>query len=107
MMGAKASLKISKNGSKNPIFTPASLQFRGLGPDDIDTRQPTDARPRISGAAQARIGQDRRQQPRLPRRQHGSAMAKGIEAAGLHAELTAGPELGDIEIDFQNSRLGQ
>src|SRR5580693_3703615 len=99
MTWGKASLKIGKSGSETPIFAPATLQFRDLRPGHINTRQPADTRPRIPGAAHMRIGQGRRQQRRLPWRQHGGAMAEGVEASCLGAELTAGPEFGDIEID--------
>src|ERR1700733_13380191 len=89
-----------KKGKKRSKTAPAALQFLGLGPDDIDPGEATYAGSRVAGATQMRIGQDRRQQRRLSRRQHRSAMAEGVKAGGLRAELTARPEFGDIEIDF-------
>src|ERR1700722_2341518 len=104
MAGPKASFK---NGKKRSKTAPAALRFLGLGPGDIDPGEATYAGSRVAGASYVRIGQDRRQQRRLSRRQHRSAVAEGIKAAGLRAELTAGPELGDIEVDFQNPGFRQ
>src|SRR5690349_7545270 len=103
----KASCNRGKNTSKTAIFVPASLQFRGLRPRHIGAREATHAQGRVAGAAHVRIGQDRRHQSRLARRNHWRAMAESVSRAGLNPELASRAKFGDVEIDFQYPRFWQ
>src|SRR3954449_6660080 len=101
----KARFKISEIGSKAAIFGPATPQPGGLRPHHIDPGQTAQAGAGIAGAADDRIGQDRRQQRRLARRKTRGRTAESIGGAGLRSELSGWSELSDVQVDFQDPLL--
>src|SRR6185437_7068096 len=94
---SKARFKIGSKGSKSAIFTPAMLQVLILCPGHINPGETSHAGAWVAGAAFDRIGQNRRQQRRLARRQAGSRATERIGRARLRAELSRWPELGNIQ----------
>src|ERR1700746_2668972 len=96
-----------KIASKIAIFVPANAQVRRLRPRHMDPGEPPHPGPRSVGAPHMGIGQNRREERRVPWCQVRRGMAEGIEAACLGAKLAIWAELGDVEIDFEDALLRQ
>src|SRR4051812_29846713 len=95
----KARLKIPPNGSKSAIFAPAARQSLGPRPGRIDPGQTPYPGAGIFGTAQMRVGQNRRQQGGLARRQAGGGAAEGVTRPCLGAELAGRSPFGNVEVN--------